>query len=124
MPYKSFVDLVEWEQGNLTEMCSIRFRDRIVIYRLHYLKKEFLPLYTIPYTRVHGIKWSPQGKYLAVNEGNNLRLYGGTNVFEIQQQIDFNIKDFTLSKNEVFGVTFSGYSEQDDQKNKEVTSTV
>jgi hypothetical protein len=119
-PFKSFTDLVKWEEGNLTEMCSIKYKDKVILYRLHYLKKEFLPLYTIPYSKVSGIKWSPQGRYLVINEGHRLKLYGGTNVFEIQKHIDFNIKEFTLSNDEVYCVTFSGYSEHEDQTNKEV----
>jgi hypothetical protein len=119
-PYKSFTDLVKWEEGNLTEMCSIRFKDRIVLYRLHYLKKEFLPLYTIPISKVPGLKWSPQGKYLVVNEGNCLKFYGGHNIIDVQEQLDFSIKEFTISNNEAYCVTFSGYIETDEQKNKEV----
>ncbi len=70
LPPKSFLELVKWEEGNLTEMCSIIFKDRIVLFRLHYLKKEFLPLYTIPSNKAQKIKWSPQGKYFVVNEGD------------------------------------------------------
>jgi hypothetical protein len=68
---KSFVDLVKWEEGNLTEMCSIKFKDRITIFRLHYLKKEFLPIHTLPNNSgIQNVRWSPQGKYFIVNTGD------------------------------------------------------
>jgi hypothetical protein len=67
---KSFVDLVRWDEGNLTEMCSIKFKDRIVLFRLHYLKKEFLPIHTIPNNSLQTVRWSPQGKYFIVNTGD------------------------------------------------------
>jgi uncharacterized protein with WD repeat len=84
------------------------------------LKKEFLPLHTIPLKDVLSVKWSPQGKYLAVNEGTALKLYGGNDSFTVQQNIDFNIKEFNLSSDEAYVATFSGYSEIDEHKNKEV----
>lgn len=68
--YKSFVDLVRWEQSNLIEMVSLKCKDKIVIGRIHYLKKEFLPITTIPLSKVQTLKWSPQGKYLVIMEGN------------------------------------------------------
>ncbi len=69
---KSFADLVRWEEGNLTEMCSIKFKDRISIFRLHYLKKEFLPIHSIPNSGIQSVRWSPQGRYFVVNTGDVL----------------------------------------------------
>jgi len=44
-----------------------------------------------------------------------LKLFGGTSSFDLKIQLDYNIKDYVLSNNENFAVTFSGYSNQSNQ---------
>ena len=68
----SFSDLLNWEENNLTEMVLSRCKDRVFVGRIHYFKKEFTQVFSMnvnPKQNVD-IRWSPQGKYLAVNEGN------------------------------------------------------
>jgi hypothetical protein len=66
----SFADLVQWEESNLIEMVMCKSADRVVIGKIHYLKKEFTPIYNINIRNALDVVWSPQGKYLSVNEGN------------------------------------------------------
>lgn len=65
----NLMDLVKWEESNLIEMVYVKCKDRLYIGRIHYLKKEFVNLFSIPLNRIQDAKWSPEGKYLIVNEG-------------------------------------------------------
>jgi len=67
--YFSFGDLVYWEESNLIEMFMARKNNNIFLGKLHYLKKELATFVEIP-NKFHNSTWSPQGKYLAINEGN------------------------------------------------------
>ena len=66
----SFTGLVKWEENNLTEMMLLRNKSNISIGRIHYLKKEFVILFSIPNANIVEAKWSQQGKYLIVNEAD------------------------------------------------------
>jgi hypothetical protein len=67
--YYSFIDLVNWEESNLIEMFVARKNNKLFLGKLHFLKKELISYSEIP-CKNQNITWSPQGKYLAINEGN------------------------------------------------------
>ena len=66
----SLLELSQWEESNLTEMIMANCNNRLFVGKIHYLKKEFQQVFTYPMTKPLDIKWSPQGKYLVLNEGN------------------------------------------------------
>ncbi len=70
MDYFSFIDLNTWEESNLTEMTMVKCNDRVFVGKIHYLKKEFQMLSKFMLNKQIDVKWSPQGKYLLMNEGN------------------------------------------------------
>lgn len=66
----SFSDLIKWEDSNLTEMVLSKANNKVFVGRIHYFKKEFTQLFSMPLNKNVNIKWSPQGKYIVANEGN------------------------------------------------------
>jgi hypothetical protein len=72
--YFSFLDLVNWEESNLIEMFMARRNNSLLIGKLHYLKKELSTVVEIP-CKHQNVTWTPQGKYLAINEGNVINHY-------------------------------------------------
>jgi hypothetical protein len=67
--YFSFLDLVKWEESNLIEMFLSRKTNSLLVGKLHYLKKELSTLVEIP-CKQQNVTWSPQGKFLVINQGN------------------------------------------------------
>ncbi len=68
--YLSFLELNQWENCNLTEMIMVKCTNRAFVGRIHYLKKEFQTVFSLAMSKPLDIKWTPQGKYMIVNEGN------------------------------------------------------
>jgi hypothetical protein len=66
----SFSDLINWEDSNLTEMVLSKTNNKVFVGRIHYFKKEFTQLFSMPLNKNVNIKWSPQGKFIVANEGN------------------------------------------------------
>ena len=68
----SFSDLIQWEESNLIEMVFTKCANKVYIGKIHYFKKEFQQLFSFSLNNNKNvdIKWSPQGKFLTVNEGN------------------------------------------------------
>ena len=65
----SFIDLINWEDSNLIEMVMGKSNNKCFVGRIHYFKKEYNQLFSLPLGKNVNIKWSPQGKYLVTNEG-------------------------------------------------------
>jgi hypothetical protein len=48
-----------------------------------------------------------------------LKLYGGSQEWDLKIQLDYNIKEYSLSNNENYVITFSGYSAQETKDQKD-----
>ena len=115
--YVSFVDKIKWEENNLTEMFFLKTLKEISVDKIHYLKKEKTTNYKIPNEKINSIKWSPQGKYLIVSELSKIKLYNGENETP-EHDIDVHAKDYCISNNEKYLITFIGYSEKNENENE------
>lgn len=67
--YFSLQNLILWEESNLIEMIYLTYAKKIVVGKIHFLKKEFSVVGEISIPENSETKWSPQGKYLIVNTG-------------------------------------------------------
>jgi hypothetical protein len=68
--YFSLENLIKWEESNIIEMVYLHYSDKVIIGKIHFLKKEFKNINTITIPENSEVKWSPQGKYLIVNTGD------------------------------------------------------
>ena len=68
--YFSMIDLIKWEESNLIEMVMAKTNSKVFIGKIHYFKKEFNQIYSMPLNKNASIKWSPQGKFLVSNDEN------------------------------------------------------
>jgi uncharacterized protein with WD repeat len=100
-------------------MFCINSSDKLQIGKLEYMKKE-MSLFNVD-SNVSNFKWSPQGKFLTIAKKQSIEFWGGSeNNFNMWHTIDFSFVDYFLSPNEKFAVTFSGYSEEDEEKPEEI----
>jgi hypothetical protein len=52
-----------------------------------------------------------------------LKLFGGSSVFDVKLELDYAMKDFILSNDEKYVITFSGYS-QEKENQKQVYDSI
>ena len=121
--YISFLEKIMWEENNLTEMFFLKSKEDISVGKVHYLKKEMKINYKIKNENINSIKWSPQGKYLIVNEMSNIKLYNGENNTP-DYDIDVHAKDYCISNNEKYLISFIGYSENTKNEKENPNSTL
>jgi len=68
--YFSLKNLIEWEYSNFIEMVYLHYNEKVIIGKIHFLRKEFSIINTISIPENSEIKWSVQGKYLIINTGD------------------------------------------------------
>ncbi len=73
--YFSLENLIKWEESNIIEMVYLHYSDKVIIGKIHFLKKEFKNINTITIPENSEVKWSPQGKYLIVNTGDVIIIF-------------------------------------------------
>lgn len=67
--YFSLENLIKWEESNFIEMIYLHYNEKVIVGKIHFLRKEFNIVNTIDIPENSEIKWSPQGKYLIINTG-------------------------------------------------------
>jgi hypothetical protein len=67
--YFSLENLFIWEESNFKEMVFLHYNEKVTIGTIHFLKKEFTLIKEIPIKENSEVKWSPEGKYLIINNG-------------------------------------------------------
>ena len=120
----NFVSKFEWENNNLTEMIYLKNPSHIKVMNIHYLKKELSQIYSIPNENIINMSWSPQGKYLVVSETDKINLYSGDQSVK-DHEISVHAKDYSISNDEKYMITFIGYSEsKEDTEQKQLKENV
>jgi len=50
-------------------MVFLHYNEKVTVGVIHFLKKEFTLIKEIPIKENSEVKWSPEGKYLIINDG-------------------------------------------------------
>jgi hypothetical protein len=80
--YFSLENLFIWEESNFKEMVFLHYNEKVTIGTIHFLKKEFTFIKEIPIKENSEVKWSPEGKYLIINNGEVICITIKSNKFK------------------------------------------